>query len=151
LAGHLAPEIGRAMEDEFAVLIERLGYRVLRKRDVKSSIDIIANFHGEPIYPKPTNRCHLLKPLFAPQGTTAFSLKRGDFSKSDVEELLRNKEKARKLDDKVLNALEGTVMVTNYTKTESELDSLLSENVYCWEGRRLIFYAAKARSAFDLA
>lgn len=152
LSGHFPPEVGRAMEDEFAILLERLGYRVHRKRDPKSGLDIIAEFHGEPINPQPPNVCKLLQPLFAPEGMTAFSLKRGNFRESDIEELLTKTEKARECrDDEVLRSIKGSVMVTNYTKTEDELDRLLSRNVYCWDSRRLIFYAAKARTCYDLA
>lgn len=152
MSGHFPPEVGRAMEDEFAVLIERLGYRVLRKRDVKSGLDIIAKFDGRPINPKPLNPCDLIRPLFAPEGITAFSLKRGDFRKSDVDELLEKAKKVKSFsDDKVLRSIRGKVMVTNYSKSEVELNKLLSKNVYCWDMRRLIFYSAKARSSFDLA
>lgn len=139
------------MEDEFAVLIERLGYRVDRKRDDKSGLDIIAYFHGEPINSKPLYECNLLRPSFAPEGRTAFSLKRGDFSEEDVNELLKKVEDARCLDGEIYRSVKGASIVTNYTKTESQLDSLFAKNVYCWDGRRLIFYAAKARSVLELA
>ena len=139
------------MEDEFASLIERLGYRVLRKRDVKSGIDVIAKFVGDPI-PKPLNPCSLLRPFFAPNGVTAFSLKRGDFGKNDVDELIEKVKRSQGIvDDDVLRSVNGAIIVTNYSKTEGELDKLLQNNVYCWDARRLIFYSAKARSTFDLA
>lgn len=139
------------MEDEFANLIERLGYRVLRKRDIKSGIDIIAKFADEPI-PKPPKSCSLLRPFFSPDAVTAFSLKRGDFGKDDVDDLTKKVERAKSIvGDIVLKSINGAVMVTNYSKTEGKLDKLLQNNVYCWDSRRLIFYSAKARSAFDLA
>jgi hypothetical protein len=139
------------MEDEFAVLIERLGYRVDRKRDEKSGLDIIAHFHGEPINPKPPYECILLKPFFAPDGRTAFSLKRGDFVESDVNELLEKVKNARSLDVEVYKSIRGASIVTNYTKTESQLDNVLAKDIYCWDGRRLVFYASKARSVLELA
>jgi hypothetical protein len=151
LAGHFYPEVGRAMEDEFADLLDRLGYSVLRKRDIKSGLDIIANFVGEPAKPKFSNKCILRKPSFAPKNTTAFSLKREDFTEADVSELVEKTQKAKNSDDEVLKSIEGAIIVTNYTKTEDELDKLLSKSVYCWDGRRLIFYAAKARTISDLA
>lgn len=153
MAGHFPPEVGRAMEDEFADLLDRIGYNVLRKRDPKSGIDVIAVFSGGPANPKLPNKCILLRPSFAPSGLTGFSLKRGDFNEGDVTELLKKIERARTFDDKTLNykSLEGAVIVTNYIKTETELDKLYYRNVYCWDGRRLIFYAAKARTIFDMA
>lgn len=149
--GHFAPEVGRVMEDEFAVLIERLGFRVDRKRDEKSRLDIIAHFHGEPINPKPPYECNLLKPFFSPDGITAFSLKRGDFTPGDVDELLKGIEKTRSFKEEIYKSLKGASIVTNYTKTEEKLDDLLAKSVYCWDGRRLIFYAAKARCILELA
>jgi hypothetical protein len=151
LAGHFYPEVGRAMEDDFADLLDRLGYSVLRKRDVKLNIDIVANFGGKPVKPSFPNECILLKPPFAPQGVTAFSLKRGDFTETDVKELIDKTKKAKGTDDETLRSITGAVIVTNYTKTEGELDKLVSKGVHCWDGRRLIFYAAKARTVSELA
>jgi len=139
------------MEDDFAALLERLGYRVFRKRDAKSGLDIIAKFDGRPILASP-NSCSLMKPVFAPCGTVCFSLKRGDFGRSDVKELLRKRDKAVRIsDDELLRSITGCLIATNYAKTESELDNLLSKEVYCWDIRRLIFYSAKARSVSALA
>lgn len=139
------------MEDEFAVLIERLGYRVDIKRHEKSGLDIIAHFNGEPINPKPPKECTLIKPSFAPDGRTAFSLKRGDFIEADVDELLEKIKEARNLNEEIFKSIRGASIVINYTKTEAQLNNLLAKGVYCWDGRRLIFYAAKARSALELA
>lgn len=151
MVGHFAPEVGRAMEDEFGVLLERLGYRIDRKRDEKSGLDFIAHFNGEPINPKPQNECILLRPSFAPDLRTAFSLKRGDFTEGDVEELLEKVSKAKDFNEEVYQSIKGASIVTNYTKTEAQIDSLLARNVYCWDVRKLIFYAAKARSVLELA
>lgn len=151
MGGHFAPEVGRAMEDEFGVLLERLGYRIERKRDEKSGLDFIAHFNGEPINPTPPHECTLLRPSFSPDSSIAFSLKRGDFTEGDVEELLEKVRTAENFNEEIYRSIRGASIVTNYTKTEAQLDSLLARNVYCWDVRRLIFYAAKARSVSDLA
>ena len=152
MKGHFPPEVGRAMEDDFAILLERLGYRVLRKRDVKSGLDIIAEFDGNPINPKPKNRCNLLPPKFSPEGITAFSLKRGNIGKTDIDELLFKVIKTREfIEDKVLSSINGSIIVTNYTKTEKELDDILANGIYCWDIRRLIFYSSKVRSNYELS
>jgi len=151
LAGHYPPEISRAMEDSFADLLERIGYRVLRKRDVESGLDIIATFNGEPINPRPVGLCKLLRPFFSPTGTTAFSLKRGNFIPRDVSELVEKFQRAKNSLSEPLSSLEGMVIVTNYTRTEADIDELLSEHIYCWEGRRLAFYSAKVRAIQNLA
>jgi hypothetical protein len=139
------------MEDSFAVLLELLGYEIKRKRDVESGLDVIAKFSGKPIIkPEPRNSCELLPPSFAPSGFTAFSLKRGDFRSSDVAELIEKVNKAKNSKKEPLNSLEGMVIVTNYTKKEKDIDKLLSKKVYCWDGRRLIFYSVKAKIIQEL-
>lgn len=150
LAGHFYPEVGRGMEDELSDLLDRLGFIVLRKRDVKLNLDIIAKFGGKPIKPIFDTECSLLKPFFCPNDNIAFSLKRGDFVKGDVDEVIEKVQKAKNESDEALKAVNGGVIVTNYTKTEDELDKTFKRGVYCWDGRRLIFYAAKARTVSDL-
>jgi len=150
LSGHYPPEIGRAMEDAFVVLLYRLGYTVLRRCDIESGLDVIASFYGEPLNPRTHNPCKLLPPLFAPKGLTAFSLKRGNFANKDVTELIEKVQKARTSTDKLLSSLESMVIVTNFFRGEEEIDDILAKNVYCWDGRRLIFYSAKARTAQEL-
>ena len=95
--------------------------------------------------------CSLLSPKFSPKSNTAFSLKKGDFTGSDVTELLRKVEKAKKSENPILNKINGSVMVTNFIKTENDIDKLILEDVYCWDGRRLIFYSAKAKGIMELA
>jgi hypothetical protein len=139
------------MEDSFVSLLFRLGYTVYVKCDQKTGLDVVAKFYGEPIDPKPPNPCNLLPPFFAPSGIVAFSLKRSYFSKNDVNELIAKVYKARKLKDPVLSSIEGMVIATNFSLRESDVDSLLSQKVYCWDGRRLIFYSAKVQIIQDLA
>jgi len=151
LPGHFPPEVGRAMEDSFVNLLYRLGYTTSSERDPASGLDVIAKFYGEPINPTPSNACKLLPPFFAPKGMTAFSLKRGNFAKKDVIELVEKFQKAKNSADSAYRALEGMVIVTNYSRTEEDIDKLLLQKVYCWDGRRLIFYSAKARFIQELA
>lgn len=150
MGGHFGPEVGRAMENEFILLLERIGYSIKRKRDQESGLDVIAEFSGEPV-PPPIHACSLQKPIYAPQGLTAFSLKRGDINAADVKELIMKTENTRKRVAE-LSGLSGCVIATNYMKTEKELDNLLSKkSVYCWDVRRLIFYSVKAKESFERA
>jgi hypothetical protein len=149
LSGHFPPEKGRAMEDSFIDLLYRLGYMVYTGRN-GTGLDVIAEFYGKPVHPTLTYQCKLLPPFFAPRGVTAFSLKAGDFAKRDIDELVEKFQKARNLQEFYLKKLEGMVIVTNYTKAEKEINNLLSKKVYCWDGRRLIFYSAKARAIQEL-
>jgi len=138
------------MEDSFASLLYRLGYTIFRRCDVESGLDVIAKFYGEPLNPKTSNPCKLLPPSFLPKGLTAFSLKRGDFANRDVTELIEKVEKAKSSSNRLLNSLESMVIVTNFFKGEKEIDDELARNVYCLDGRRLIFYSAKARMVQEL-
>jgi hypothetical protein len=137
------------MEDLFINLLYRLGYTVFDERET-FGLDIIAEFYGKPIYPSLPYSCTILPPFFAPKGMTAFSLKAGNFTKRDVKELVEKVQKARSSEKSYLKKLEGMVIATNYTKMEKDIDNLLSRNVYCWDGRRLIFYSAKAKTIQEL-
>lgn len=148
--GHFPAEIGRAMEDSFANLLFRLGYAVFVRCDQKTSLDVIAKFYGTPINPEPIYPCVLLPPFFAPKGMTAFSLKRSHFSQKDVSELIKNVAKAKQLNDKTYS-IDGMVIASNFSQKESDIDSLLSQNVFCWDGRRLIFYSAKVQTIQNLS
>lgn len=150
MSGHVAQELGEAAEREFNRLVEMLGYRVLRKRQPRPGIDLIASFSGD-LSQKLHLPCTLMRPIFAPDGYTAFSIKRGDFRKKDVDELLRDVKDAQASDDEVLKSVSGCILACNHVKTEGELDDLLDRNVYCWDLRRLIFYATKAKLAHKLA
>ena len=144
MLGHFAQEVGNAMEEEFTSLVEGLGYQVKRKRNPRPGIDLIADFTGKPI-PETPKVDILQRPLFSPDGVTAFSIKRGDFKPKDVADLLEDIVEAKSSNDNLLKSIVGGVIVTNHTKTEGEIDKLLQEGVYCWDIRRLIFYAMKAR------
>jgi hypothetical protein len=127
------------MENTFADLLERLGYDVLRKRDTKAR--------------EPLQDCRLMPPFFAPptESTIAFSLKAGNFANKDIQELVEKVANAKKQDDEVLKKLKGKVLVTNYSKTEAEIEKTLKNDVYCWDIRRLVFYSAKAEAIQTLA
>ena len=150
MSGHYPPEIGRAMEDSFIRLLYGLGYTVIRRCDIASGLDIIAKFYGEPISPKTNYSCKLLKPAFAPDGLIAFSLKRGDFAEKDVTELIGKVKKAKESSDALLASLESKVIATNFFKREGEIDGVSAKEVYCWDGRRLVFYSAKVRVVQEL-
>lgn len=151
MSGHFSVEVGRVMEDSFIGLLYRLGYTVFKGRDFGSGLDIIGKFYGHPINPKLPNSCTLLPPSFSPSGTTAFSVKRGNFAKKDVKELIDKVQDAKNSANESLKSLEGMVIVTNFIRMEKDLDKLRQENVYCWDGRRLIFYSAKAQAIQELS
>jgi hypothetical protein len=139
------------MEDGFSFLIERLGFRIDRRREQKTGLDIITHFEGEPL-PKHPRECKLLRPCFMPTGTVVISVKRGDISNSDINEVIDYTKNAKATGDDFYQSVDGIVIVTNYTKTEGKLNDISKKkNIFCWDGRRLIFYAAKARYSQELA
>lgn len=150
MSGHFPPKKGKAMEDLFINLLYRIGYTVSSERNGTFGLDVIAEFYGKPIHPVLPYPCNLLPPFFAPKGMTAFSLKAGNFSKKDVNELIKKFQKAKSSEESHLKRLEGMVIATNYTKPENDIDNLLLRNVYCWDGKRLFFYSAKARTIQEL-
>jgi hypothetical protein len=121
------------------------------KCDQKTGLDVVAKFYGEPIDPKPPYPCNLLSPFFSPGGFIAFSLKRSYFAKTDVDELIAKVNEAKKLKDPVLSSIEGMVIASNSLLKETDIEALLSQGVYCWDGRRLIFYSAKVQTIQNLA
>jgi hypothetical protein len=151
LAGHFGPDVGRGMEDAVESLLKGIGYRLSLTRGQKFGIDIIADFTGEPSFAgKKINKCVLVRPSYAPTGQTAFSLKRGDFKEKDLDELEKKINKAKSTPE--LDKLDGGVMVTNYMKTEGEIDRVWKEkSIHCWDIRRLIFYTVKANEILNLA
>jgi hypothetical protein len=58
---------------------------------------------------------------------------------------------AKESRNETLRSVEGMVIITNFTRKEKDLDDLRAKNIYCWDGRRLIFYSAKAQAIQDLS
>ena len=152
-SGHLPVELGRGTEDDFNLLLERLGFRVLRKRTDSPGIDFVAEFTGSPAFPPELGyrRVMLQRPIFAADGKCAFSVKRGGILQSDVTELLRKTKMANRSHDTVMRSITSAVIVTNQFMTESEIDGFAAKGVFCWDIKRLCFYAAKSRIALQLS
>lgn len=146
-------ELGRGTEDDFNLLLERLGFRILRKRTDFPGIDLVADFVGKPNLPPEAGyrRIFLQRPIFATDGVCAFSVKRGSISQNDITELQNKVKKARKSRDPVMESIESSVIVTNQFMTEGDVEDILSKRVYCWDIKRLCFYAAKSRTALRLS
>jgi hypothetical protein len=155
LCGHYYPEVGRAFEDGFVILLERLGYRVWRKRDTRTGLDVVATFNNYPLFPEGIEHysCRLELPIFSPSGVIAFSAKKGNFFPSDIEEI---KEKIDNNDTVRINekdnSIETGVIVTNYSKTEDQIQDILNDHgIYCWDISRLMLYSNKARISYNFS
>ena len=143
LSGHLAQTLGEAMEDEFAKLLEKLGYRIVKRQNVSPSFDFIADFPRRPL--DGSAGPSLRSPWFSPAGRTAFSIKEGFLKSKDVAELRQNCQSARRSGKPLLKRISGGVLVTNEVLLLYKIDRIRKSGIYCWDMRRLLFYSAKAR------
>jgi len=153
LAGHLGPLIGDTAEKDVKRLLELLGYSIIKENVIHPNIDKIVKFIGEP-KPKSKYPCLLKKPIFSPseEDIIAVSIKKGNFSDSDITNLLENIEDAKRSEkDITLQNIKSGILISNYTKSPSEIDRYLDRGIYCWDLCRLLFYASKASKAKKLS
>jgi hypothetical protein len=143
LPGHFSQILGDAAEDDFYSLALHLGYRVVRERNPAPGIDFIAEFDGK------RSNLQLRRPIFSPDGITAFSVKRGDFGSDDITALKNYISDAHKSSDPILNQIRGGVIVTSSLKTEATLNDLARQQLFCWDVRRMMLYSSKARLAAE--
>ncbi len=151
-SGHLPKILGDDAEEAFYRLTTLLGYTKDRTQNITPAIDLIAEFDDA----ESQERSSLLKrPIFSPNGITAFSVKRGQYKLKDVANLKRDIEKGKRSKDKkdeVLRNLAGGVLVTGSLLPEPELNSILKEDgIYIWDIRRLIFYSLKVKICEELS
>jgi hypothetical protein len=142
MPGHFSQILGDKAEEDFYALARAIGYGIIRCRNPVPGIDFVAKFGGKTV-----ENCELLRPAHSPDGVTAFSVKSGDFSSSDVDGLLRYVDQCPQSDDPLLQQVKGAVLVTGAAKTLDQIRQLLSRGVFCWDIKRLIFYSVKAKTA----
>jgi hypothetical protein len=143
LPGHEAQILGDVMEDACCNLLVGLGYSIVDRRYPKPSIDIIADF----VKPRSGSDVILQRPWFSPEGRTAFSAKEGRATRRDVTEMKKTFRQARRSHNQRLRKIKGCVLATNEPRTKGQIESLRRrDKIYCWDFRRLAFYAAKVRS-----
>jgi len=151
LAGHLAPVIGSIAEKNVKILLELLGYGIIRENVIQPNIDKIINFLGEPI-PIPPNPCKLEQPIYSPDGYIAVSIKKGDFSDGDVTSLINDIAEAQNHEtDHILQKVEGGLILSNALKLPSEINNYRERGIFCWDISRLFFYSAKAKNSQELS
>lgn len=140
MPGHFSQILGDSAEDDLYALAIVMGYNVIRRRNLNPGIDFIADFAGNAL-----DNATLLRPPFSPEGPTAFSVKAGEISQHDVEELLGYLTQCSSSTDPTLRNVRGGVLVSGTMKTIGQINSIRSSGVYCWDARRLIFYSIKAK------
>jgi hypothetical protein len=146
LDGHFSQILGDRAEDDFYALARAIGYGVIRHRNPVPGIDFVAEFTGKTI-----ENCSLLRPAHSPDGLTAFSVKSGDSTSKDVTDLIKYVSLSRSSNDPVLKRMKGGVLVVGTSKTQNEINTLLSQGVFYWDVKRLIFYSIKAKTVARLS
>lgn len=148
-SGHLPQILGDDAETAFYQVASSLGYTKQRTRNIRPSIDLIADFDGTQ-----QESAVLKRPIFSPEGMTAFSVKRGAFVKKDLNDLTSDIQKGKESKDKkdeILQKLAGGVLVSGTLLTEPKLNSTLKTwGVFVWDIRRLIFYSKKVKICSEL-
>jgi len=142
MPGHFSQILGDKAEEDFYALARAIGYGIIRCRNPVPGIDFVAKFGGTTV-----ENCELLRPAHSPDGVTAFSVKSGDFSSSDIDRLLEYVDQCPQSDDPLLQQVKGGVLVTGAAKTLDQIRQLLSRGIFCWDIKRLIFYSMKAKTA----
>jgi hypothetical protein len=140
LPGHFSQILGDSAEEDFYALALDIGYNVIRRRNLSPGIDFIAEFRGTVF-----ENAVLLKPPFAPDGVVAFSVKAGEVSSGDVDQLNDYVSECRRSTDTTLQRVTGAILVAGTLKTAGQINSIKTAGVFCWDARRLIFYSIKAK------
>lgn len=151
MSGHLAPMIGSTAEDQIKILLELIGYQIIRENVIQPSIDKVINFVGDP---KPVTKfkCVLREPKFSPKGNIAVSIKRGNFKDSDVTDLLEDIEEAKSSSiDYLLQNINSGLLISNALKNPSDINRYKERGVICWDVSRLFLYASKAYTIKQLS
>lgn len=141
LPGHFSQITGDSAEEDLYALARAIGFGLVRSRNPVPGIDFVADFNG-----RPTANSTLLRPFFSPTGLTAFSVKSGDFTPGDVQQLIDYVAQCQQSTDPTLQQVAGGVLVAGTNRTQGQLNDLLSRGVYCWDIKRLIFYSVKAKT-----
>ena len=146
LDGHFSQILGDRAEEDFYALARAIGYGIVRHRDPATGIDFVAEFTGSTI-----ENCYLLRPAHSPDGLTAFSVKSGDSTQKHITELVDYICASQSSADPILKKMKGGVLVVGTSKTRGEIDTMLSQGIFCWDVKRLIFYSMKAKTVARLS
>lgn len=133
------------MEIEVRRLLFSLGYNVVKEPVIQPNIDKVISFIGD-LRPKPKFKTVLNQPLFSPDGIIAVSIKKGNFSDTDITRLLKDIEEAKKdKEDYTLQNITGGLIISNMMLLPSDIDKIFERGIYCWDMPRLLFYSTKVQ------
>jgi hypothetical protein len=132
--GETAPRLGEDFRSKVCILLRTLGY--VERLNRQDGIDWV----GDP----PLARRSLIRPLFSPNGRTAFEFRLGGISLPSVAENFHAKiGSLRDGGNPVFSNVVGGVLVTDGRISDSKIQTALESQVYCWDTRHLHFLAKK--------
>jgi hypothetical protein len=82
---------------------------------------------------------------------TPFFMKRPMSGRTTCRELLEYVKECQESADPTLSQVRGGVLVVGTAKTRNQIDELLSQGLFCWDVKRLIFYSVKAKTVDRLS
>jgi hypothetical protein len=139
--GEVAPRLGGEFHSKACTLLRKLGYRELINK--KFGVDFGADI--------PSARNRIFRPLFAPNGKTAFEFKEG-ISVNISSEAENLKTKIDNLNDEQndeFSEISGGVIFTDNKVGNTARSKALERNVYCWDIRYLHLLAKKIQILTD--
>jgi hypothetical protein len=134
--GETAPRLGEEFRSRASTLLKALGY--IERINRRFGID----FGSDP----PSKRKNLIRPLFSPDGRTAFDFKSG-VQVRILTEAGRLREKIDALNSNgnpEFSNIEGGVIITDNKLSNTHIRSSLDDRqIYCWDIRYAHFLAKK--------
>jgi hypothetical protein len=139
--GEVAPRLGGEFHSRACILLRNLGYGEIINK--KLGVDFGADI--------PSVRSRFSRPLFAPNGTTAFDFKEG-IAVNISGEAKKLKKKIDDLNNEKnveFSGISGGVLFTDNKIGVTAMKKALEKNVYCWDIRYLHLLAKKVQILAD--
>jgi hypothetical protein len=132
--GETPPRLGEDFRSKVCILLRTLGYAERLNRQY--GVDWV----GDP----PLTRRSLIRPLFSPNGRTAFEFKLGRISLPSAAEKFHAKiNSLREGGNSLFSNVVGGILVTDGRISDSKIETALESQIYCWDTRYLHFLAKK--------
>ena len=133
--GEIPPRLGGAFHARVRILLRNLGY--IERLNKRLGLDYGADM--------PSRRSRLHRPLFAPNGRTAFDFKSGISisAPSEANKLETKIEELNGAHNAEFSDIMGGVIVADCKIGSTALREAMTRNVYCWDVRYAHFLAKK--------
>ena len=132
--GELAPRLGEDSRSKVCILLRTLEY--VERLNRQYGIDWVGDL--------PPARRSLIRPLFSPNGRTAFEFRLGRISLPSAAEKFHTKIiSLRDNGNPVFSNVAGGIIVTEDRISDNKIQEAIGSQVYCWDTRYLHFLAKK--------